>query len=328
MFPLLAILEPIVGSAARARKRHAISCPRMRIAHFSDLHLLSLDGARALDFANKRWIGGLNLLTNRGRHYHTSIFEALIADLDVAGVDHAICTGDVTNLALEQEFDFARSLFDRIRLGPEQVTVIPGNHDAYVARGAAYFTGYFARYYAADPGWEWPDGDPWPIVRVRGPVAIVGLSTSLATPWFTAYGEVGRTQLQRLRSVLSDPRLAKLHRIVAIHHPPAGSWARSRIRGLHDRKELAAVLAETGAELVLHGHEHRDLHHTLPGPGGTQIPVDGITSGTYQGSHADRSARYRIYDVGTANSRPALKNAHLRVYVPDSGQFAPDPGRS
>ena len=34
----------------------------MRIAHCSDLHLLSLAGARALDFVNKRWIGGLNLI--------------------------------------------------------------------------------------------------------------------------------------------------------------------------------------------------------------------------------------------------------------------------
>ncbi|TMQ14040.1 MAG: metallophosphoesterase, partial [Deltaproteobacteria bacterium] len=41
----------------------------MRLAHFSDLHLLSHDGARWLDLANKRWIGAMNLLSNRGRHY-------------------------------------------------------------------------------------------------------------------------------------------------------------------------------------------------------------------------------------------------------------------
>jgi 3',5'-cyclic AMP phosphodiesterase CpdA len=300
----------------------------MRVAHFSDLHLLSLAGARALDFANKRWIGGLNLLANRGRHYHTGVFEALIADLNRLDIDHAICTGDVTNLAMEQEFHFARELFDRIRLGPRDVTVIPGNHDAYIARGAAYFTGYFAAYHACDPGWEWPDGDAWPVVRVRGDVAIIGVSTSLATPWFTAYGEVGPTQLERLRRVLADARLADRCRIVAIHHPPAGRWARSRIRGLHDRKAFAAVLAEAGAELVLHGYEHRNLHNTLPGPGGTAIPVNGINSGTYEAGDAERLAAYRIYAVGPANSRPAPRGADMRIYVPDSGQFAPDSGRS
>ena len=65
----------------------------MRVAHFSDLHLLSLEGARLLDFANKRWIGGLNLLANRGRHYHTEVFEALVRDVNQQGVDHCICTG-------------------------------------------------------------------------------------------------------------------------------------------------------------------------------------------------------------------------------------------
>ena len=297
----------------------------MRVAHFSDLHLLSLDGARALDFANKRWIGGVNLLANRGRHYHTGVFESLISDLNAAGVDHAICTGDVTNLAMEQEFHFARGLFDRIALGPDEVTVLPGNHDAYVARGAQFFTGYFAGYHTSDPGWEWPDGDAWPLVRIRGDVAIVGVSTSLTTPWFTAYGQVGREQLDRLRQVLVDPRLDDKFRIVAIHHPPAGKFARSRIRGLRDRDGFAAVLAETGAELVIHGHEHRMLVHTLPGPGGTEIPVHGINSGTYEAGSVDRRARYRIYQVGEADSRPSLVGSEMRVYVPDSGQFAAEP---
>ena len=40
-----------------------------------------LTGGHVLDFANKRWIGGMNLITNRGRHYHTEAFEDMIEDL-------------------------------------------------------------------------------------------------------------------------------------------------------------------------------------------------------------------------------------------------------
>src|SRR6186997_2662803 len=105
----------------------------MRIAHCSDLHLLSLNGARALDFANKRWIGGLNLLANRGRHYHAAVFRAMVEDFNRSAIDHIVVTGDITNLALEEEFRFARGFFDAIELGPSDVTVIPGNHDSYVA---------------------------------------------------------------------------------------------------------------------------------------------------------------------------------------------------
>ena len=287
----------------------------MRLAHCSDLHLLSHDGARWLDLANKRWIGAMNLLSNRSRHYHVEAFDDMVRDLNAAGVDHVLCTGDVTNLALRQEFEFARARFDRLALGAHGVTVIPGNHDAYVAAGVPLFAELFAAFAASDPGWAWtpadaqPAGEPgepgepgeeddlhWPIVRVRGELALIGTSTSRATPWFTAYGELGKGQLARLARVLRDPRLAGKARVVAIHHPPAGPRARSRIRGLRDHAAFAEVIAACGADLIVHGHEHRDMTEALPGPSGP-VPVRGIASGTYCHNKPERVARYRIFDV-------------------------------
>ena len=74
-------------------------------------------------------------MTNRSRHYHVAAFEQMVDDINAQGIEHVLCTGDVTNLALEQEFAFAREKFDRLAGGPTNVTVIPGNHDAYVAEG-------------------------------------------------------------------------------------------------------------------------------------------------------------------------------------------------
>jgi len=291
----------------------------VRLAHCSDLHLLSLDGARLLDFANKRWIGGLNLLTNRGRHYHTEAFEDMAADFAQAGVDHVICTGDVTNLAFEQEFRFARERFERIALGTRGVTVLPGNHDTYVAEGERHFHDVFADYFAPDDGWAWPDAEPWPVVRVRGDLALIGLSTSRKTPWFTAYGVCGDDQLARLAQVLADPRLRGKARVVAIHHPPVGKRAASRIRGLRDHEAFAAVLAEHGCELVLHGHEHRDLRGELPGPAGP-IPVLGVPSATYGASDATRTARYRVIEIDAGR----VASHHLRRWHKDEHCFAID----
>ena len=186
------------------------------------------------------------------------------------------------------------------------MTVIPGNHDAYVAEGVPLFAELFGAYAASDPGWEAspaelaPDEEPgelrWPIVRVRGELALIGTSTSRATPWFTAYGRLGAGQLARLQRVLGDPRLAGKARVVAIHHPPAGKRAESRIRGLRDHAAFAAVIADAGADLIVHGHEHRDMTEALPGPAGP-VPVRGIASGTYLHNKPDRVARYRIYDL-------------------------------
>jgi 3',5'-cyclic AMP phosphodiesterase CpdA len=310
----------------------------MRLAHCSDLHLLSHDGARWLDLANKRWIGAINLLSNRSRHYHVDAFDDMVGDLNAQGVDHVLCTGDVTNLALRQEFAFARDRFDKLALGPLGVTVIPGNHDAYVAEGVPLFAEMFAEFAACDPGWEWspadgrPDqadqaGEPdephepddlhWPIVRVRGELALIGTSTSRATPWFTAYGRLGSGQLARLKTVLADPRLTDKIRVVAIHHPPAGKRAHSRIRGLHDHAAFADVIAQTGAHLIVHGHEHRDMTEALPGPAGP-VPVRGIASGTYLHNKPERTARYRVYEL----SGGRVVSDHVRVWDRERHAFA------
>jgi 3',5'-cyclic AMP phosphodiesterase CpdA len=286
----------------------------MRIAHCSDLHLLSHDGAKWLSLANKRWIGAMNLLSNRSRHYHVDAFDDMVADLNSQRFDHVLCTGDVTNLALPQEFDFARDKFDQLALGPHGVTVLPGNHDAYVAEGIPLFHEAFAQYAETDPGWAWPesvgadDDLSWPIVRIRGELALIGVSTSRATPWFTAYGRVGEGQLARLRRVLLDARLRGKVRLVAIHHPPAGKRAQSKIRGLRDHAEFAEVIAETGADLIVHGHEHRDMVESLPGPTGP-VPVRGVASGTYAHNKPDRTARYRVFEI----AKGAITD-HVRVW--------------
>ncbi|MBA3395449.1 MAG: metallophosphoesterase [Deltaproteobacteria bacterium] len=299
----------------------------MRLAHCSDLHLLSHDGARWLDLANKRWIGVMNLLSSRSRHYHVAAFEAMVEDLNAQGIEHVLCTGDVTNLALRQEFEFARRKFDKLALGPLDVTVIPGNHDAYVAQGVPLFSETFGDYATPDAGWAWEEDHRhsaddilhWPIVRVRGELAIIGLSTSRATPWFTAYGSLGHGQLKRLRHVLLDERLSGKIRVIAIHHPPAGNRARSKIRGLRDHLAFAHVIAEAGADLIVHGHEHVDLVETLAGPEGVHVPVRGVASGTYFHNKPDRTARYRIYDMAGGQ----ITGDHVRVWDPENRRFAP-----
>jgi 3',5'-cyclic AMP phosphodiesterase CpdA len=295
----------------------------VKLAHCSDLHLLSHDGAGLMKLANKRWIGAANLLSNRSRHYHVAAFDQMIDDLNAQDIDHVLCTGDVTNLALEQEFAFARGKFDKLDGGPEHVTVIPGNHDAYVAEGLEFFGKFFDEFSRTDPGWEWPNadaGERWPIVRIRGPVALIGVTTSRATPWFTAYGRVGDAQLARLDQVLADPRLAGKVRIVAVHHPPAGRAAKSVIRGLRDHAAFAEVIAKHGADLIVHGHEHRDMREVLAGPAG-DVPVRGVASGTYYHDKPHRTARYRIYEIEDGK----ISGDHVRVWRPDDKRFEAEP---
>jgi 3',5'-cyclic AMP phosphodiesterase CpdA len=141
------------------------------------------------------------------------------------------------------------------------------------------------------------------------------------------HGWVGEPQLGRLRSVLADPRLADKLRVVVMHHPSAGRHARSWRRGLRDHQQFAAVIAEAGAELVLHGHEHLDLEHHLPGPGGARVPVHGVRSATYAVPSRTRAARYRVYTVrrDPGQARPRLARSESFTWSAERRRFERDP---
>jgi 3',5'-cyclic AMP phosphodiesterase CpdA len=88
------------------------------------------------------------------------------------------------------------------------------------------------------------------------------------------------------------------------------------LRGLRDRGALQELLARVGAELVLHGHEHRDLRRELDGPRG-KIPVIGVGSGTYDDARRERRARYNVYTI--ADQR--LVSVETRVHDKGTGGF-------
>src|SRR5277367_3137334 len=119
---------------AKSRVRHShLHGQRgmITVAHFSDVHALSLTGARLWEFLSKRAAGFVNVSMRRKKKHQVSLFESIAEDLNREPPDEVVVTGDLTNLSLVPEFLLARSILDRITLGPEHVTVIPGNHDVY-----------------------------------------------------------------------------------------------------------------------------------------------------------------------------------------------------
>ena len=284
----------------------------MQLAHFSDVHALELEGLRPWELLSKRFAGMINLALNRRGKHPVAIFEALVDDLNRRPVDHVVVTGDLTNLSLEREFLLARGLLDRLRLGPGNVTVVPGNHDVYTwdARARRLFVRAMQPYVESDRGGE----EPFPVVRVRGELAVIGASTALPSPVPFADGWLGRRQLEAIARALDEQR--GHFRVLALHHPPYDN-RHAILRALRDRRALQEVLARVGCELVVHGHEHRDLRQELHGPNGP-IPVIGVGSGTYRSDKPDRSARYNVYHLDGRR----LERVETRVYDPAAGAFS------
>jgi 3',5'-cyclic AMP phosphodiesterase CpdA len=268
-----------------------------RLAHVTDPHFRGqtpFEGAAIGDFAGKRAVGAINLVVNRTRKHKMALLEALREDLRAQAVDHVALTGDLSNISIEAEWQSALRWLTVYGATPDAVTVIPGNHDTYVAEvvESRIFERLFAAYQTRDLG---DSSEPYPFVRMRGGVALVAVSSCVPTGDLGAWGEVGAAQLARLEAALAEPALADKTRVVLIHHPPV-LIKEGEQRNLKDRAALAGVLARAGADLVLHGHDHADERATLDGPGGAKIPVVGAGSASYTGS-PERRSRYNIYEI-------------------------------
>ncbi len=297
------------------------------IGHLSDLHATPLRLRSGLELLNKRFFGWLSWRMKRRRAHRPQVLEALLADLRSAAPDHVVITGDLTNVALEEEFPEARRWLDRIGR-PESVSVVPGNHDAYVRVPYADSWGHWEEFMVSDGGNG--RGVEFPTLRVRGPAAVVGVSSAAPTAPFLATGAVGPEQLARLDRCLAELADSSLFRVVLLHHPPCEGAVSPR-RALTDGALLREVLARRGADLVLHGHSHRTRVGSLAGPDGP-IPVVGVRSASDVGSRQGRRAQYHVYRV-ERQERPGGRprfgvTMSIRGYDPATGRFAAEGERA
>jgi 3',5'-cyclic AMP phosphodiesterase CpdA len=295
----------------------------MKIAHISDLHVLALEGVPAYRFLNKRLTGLANLRLKRGAIHRTAYVHAIARAIREAGVDHVIVSGDLTNLALESELAAVREILDReLDMDPAQVTLVPGNHDLYT-RGAATsrrFERYFADWLKSDlPDLAVKTGaGPFPVVKLRGPAAIVGLSSAVPRPPFIAAGEIGAPQIEALAKLLERPEVKARTVVLALHHPVVRSASRMKhyTDGLRDAPALLSVLRTLDHGLVVHGHLHRRVQATITTTAGRLLQV-GATSASLHHADADRMAGFNLYQVDDAGPI----GVEARVFDPSGPSF-------
>ena len=267
------------------------------LAHLSDIHLSPMPHARRRHLLSKRILGYVNWHRGRKLVHRREYLDLLTRDLLERNPDHVAVTGDLVNLGLPEEFlraaDWLHHLGD-----PSDVTVIPGNHDAYVRlhpdKSTRHWHPYMESNAAGEALFSTPDTG-FPFVRRFGDIGIVALSSAIPTMPFVAAGKLGKAQLEYLASALDTLGREGLFRVVLIHHPPLPGQAGWQ-RGLRDAKKLRDVLKEHGAELVLHGHRHEQTVHELETVSGTAIVV-GVPSASEAIEGRAPAARYNEYNI-------------------------------
>ncbi|MEM0955277.1 MAG: metallophosphoesterase [Pseudomonadota bacterium] len=284
-------------------------------AHLSDPHLTTLAGIPLRQFLSKRLLSYLSWRRKRRFEHRPEVLNTLVQDLDQHHCAQILISGDLTHTGLPAEFREARAWLER--LGPSDgVAVIPGNHDSLVATSWEQSYAHWEPYIASDPA-ENPEGNWWPSLRVRDDIAFIGLSTALPTAPLMATGEVDAQQLEALTEQLQT-HCGKF-RVVYLHHSPVEGAEKWRKR-LRNSAEVRQRICSSGAELVLHGHGHRQRWSELPGPNGA-IPVLAVPSSSARGLYGADLAAYNLCTVACHDHGWSLA-VERRELASDLGHFA------
>jgi 3',5'-cyclic AMP phosphodiesterase CpdA len=228
----------------------------MKLVHFSDVHV-QLSGWRKRtlrELGPLRALATVELWKGRGRDYDDAVAKLRALARVASAADHAVCTGDLTQLGHAEEFAAAREALGTLAADAERFTTFVGNHDRYpwAGRPSRLFEEHFPEQVRSDV--------PSSLrVRLVGEAALVIVDSvgPLAWPVVTR-GRIDRTQLDALEATLRAPALRGRCKLVAVHHAPLLRGGRPDWpwHALHGARELLESARRGGAQAILCGHIH------------------------------------------------------------------------
>jgi 3',5'-cyclic AMP phosphodiesterase CpdA len=259
--------------------------------------------------------------------HQRAILDALVKDMLAQTFDHIVITGDITNISLPAEFRQASEWLATLGTS-ERVTIVPGNHDAYLPpfrdQGFWHWKPYLldneeaTRFLKKEKIFE--EGktrQPFPFLRLFNNIALIGLSTAVPTFPAMAIGRLGKKQIKALGELLGCLGKAGYARIVLIHHPPLPNMTTFG-RGLMDAKRLRDILQAQGVELVLYGHNHVFRIDRLGAENGA-IPIVGAASASLASDTLERRARYNLLTIAKAGCDRWEVTLRSRMFNGDDG---------
>ncbi|MDN5249388.1 metallophosphoesterase [Bartonella sp. TP] len=260
------------------------------LIHFSDIHLMPLPKIKLASLFNKRALGYINWQKNRRHCYERRCLDRVVEHILAQQADHIAFSGDFVNLSLPKEFKNARLWLEKLEM-PNKVSICFGNHDAYIAGAYKQACETFFPWLISDDLEDFVIASLFPCIKICGALAVISVSSAIATPPFMAAGYVDNLQLEYLGEILSICAKKNLFRIVNIHHPPI-SGATTWWKKLWNMDALQKILLLHGAELIIHGHTHKASLNYL-----ANIPVVGVGSASQPNSNVVGTANYNKFSI-------------------------------
>ncbi len=230
-----------------------MSC--LRLAHISDLHFVKRD-LTLLHLFSKRLLGNINFFFGRERAFAHERLDLLPDILKSQKITHLLITGDFTVTSSPAELKKAQAFVQQFRDRGIEVFCIPGNHDQYTRK--AYRLQLFYEYFPS----QWDPSLPYDlkkngitVKKISHEWWVVGLDTTLATPWFFSSGQFFQRVEKSLVTFLSE--LSQNQKVILINHFPFFKHDGFRTQ-LERGERLKEILLNTSSvKIFCHGHTHR-----------------------------------------------------------------------
>jgi DNA repair exonuclease SbcCD nuclease subunit len=247
-----------------------------KIIHLSDIHVGHDDCAEKF----RTIIDNITLLKQPAENYIILI------------------TGDTVENANHSEYtDEAVDAIRQLEQRGYSVLIIPGNHDYGTGTwGNKKFVGLFKEKYYGNLNISYPKLD------IIEEVAFIGLdSTAEELHWHDrifSEGELGEGQLKRLWIMMDQPEIARLKKVVYLHHHPFDFKFGMQLK---DREGLKKII-ENKVDAVLFGH----FHHSVRGAGKIFNGMWGINRCYNAGTSTHKNGNigyHRVIDLSNADPR-------------------------
>ncbi len=221
------------------------------IAQLTDLHLVERNYAqrRLESRARLQYLSFGRPLAPEARRNRVS---SALREVCARNVDHLLITGDLTEDGHAEQFEVLAELLADSRISPERVTLVPGNHDAYIDEGgfARALRGPLRAYAATSSIAS--------ALRFRD-VTIVPVSTAFQQSPLRSAGAIAAHELASLAAIATDPSRAGYPIVFAQHHPPGAAFMPlvQWLDGLTEHSALSHLFRRCPHLHVMHGHTHR-----------------------------------------------------------------------
>jgi predicted MPP superfamily phosphohydrolase len=180
------------------------------------------------------------------------IIDNITLQMQPAGDYIILITGDIVDNANHPGFvEEAMAGIRQLEQRGYCVLVVPGNHDYGTgAWGNEEFVAIFKEKYYGNREITYPKLD------ITDDVAFIGLdSTAEELHWYDAIfsqGELGNSQLKRLKKILQLPEISPLKKVVYLHHHPFDFKLGMKLK---DKEKLKKIIGKK-VDALLFGHYH------------------------------------------------------------------------